>query len=151
MRGCVEIVRATEHDVYAVACAMKEFETCTDHVKVDVNYTTGRYVPMVKSGTCAIFMLKDGNKVCGAIGGIKAEELHCGEMIAVETFWFVSPAHRGQGLRLLELFEEWARVEKCEKVAMIHLQDSMPETLKKLYERRGYRLIESHYVREVAK
>lgn len=145
----MEIVRATKHDVYAVACAMKEFETCTEHVKVDVDYTTGRYVPMVKSGKCAIFMLKDGMKVCGAIGGIKAEDLHCGEMVAVETFWFVSPDYRGQGLRLLELFEEWAKEEGCKKVAMIHLEDSMPDALKRLYGRRGYRLIESHYVREV--
>lgn len=147
----MEIIRATEHDVYAVACAMKDFENHTEHVKVDVNYTTGRYIPMVKSRKCAIFMLRGGGKVCGAIGGIKAEDLHCGELIAVETFWFVNPVHRGHGLRLLELFEIWAKEEGCCKVAMIHLDDSMPETLKKLYGRRGYRLIESHYVREVVR
>lgn len=144
----MQIVKGTEHDIYAIACSMKNFEQHTDHVKVDVDYTTGRYKPMVRRGDAVFFILKD-LEVRGAIGGIKARDLHNGELIAIETVWFVNPKFRGKGIALLNKFEEWAKEEGCTKIAMIHLQDSMPDSLKSFYEKRGYKHVESHYVREV--
>ncbi len=70
-------------------------------------------------------------------------------MIAVETFWFVAPEHRGIGIRLFNAFEKWAKDNQCSKTAMIHLTDSMPERLEQLYLKRGYRLIEKHYVKDL--
>ena len=144
----MQIVKATEHDIYAIACAMKEFENHTKHVKVDIDYTTGRYKPLVREGKAVFFILRD-DVVRGAIGGIKAKDLHEDKLVAVETVWFVNPNYRGQGIKLLKHFEQWAKNEWCDAVAMIHLQDSMPDALKGLYEKRGYSLVESHYVMKV--
>jgi GNAT superfamily N-acetyltransferase len=69
--------------------------------------------------------------------------------MAVETFWFVHPDHRGQGLSLLVEFEKWGKREGCQTLAMIHMVDSFPDKLETLYRRRGYKLIEKHYLKEI--
>jgi GNAT superfamily N-acetyltransferase len=142
----MKVVRATEHDVYAVTLLMKRFEECTRHLYVNIPYASKKYQSMVRSGRAAIFMLKDNNKMVGALGCIKAEDPHSGELTAIETFWMVDPERRGKGTILLKYFDRWAKEEGCKKKAMIHLEDSLPDKLKKIYEKKGYQLVESHYM-----
>jgi GNAT superfamily N-acetyltransferase len=69
--------------------------------------------------------------------------------MAVEAFWFVGPTYRGIGKLLFEAFEAEAKRLGCQKLAMIHMVDSYPDTLKIFYEKQGYHLAELHYVKEV--
>ena len=73
-----------------------------------------------------------------------------GEMLATEFFWFVNPESRGSGLKLLKVFEKWAKEKGCKKVIMVHLSDSMPEKIRNIYLRFGYKVAETHYIKEVA-
>jgi hypothetical protein len=50
---------------------------------------------------------------------------------------------------LLEFFEDWAKNNGCDAIAMIYLSDSMPDSLEQLYIRRGFKLVEKHFVKEV--
>jgi GNAT superfamily N-acetyltransferase len=139
----------TYEDVRMVAEYMKQFEQATEYVKVDVDYTSGAYWDLIQDGIATFFIMEDDGKMIGGLGAVKYPDLHDGKMMAVESFWFVAPENRGKGMSLFNAFETWAINEGCKKLAMIHMVDSYPEILERLYVRKGYKLIEKHYVREV--
>ncbi len=138
-------------EVRKVAEFMKQFEQHTGFVKVDVNHATKQYERFYATGIGIMIILEDDNtgELYGGIGAIALPDIHCGIMTAVETFWFVSPEHRGQGLKLLKAFEDWGKKMKCKRLALIHLADSYPEILEKIYIRKKYKLVEKHFIREV--
>lgn len=140
---------ATKEDIDAVATMAHPFESESKHLKIIPSYLRDSYWDMLVNGTAIMFMLEDEGKLIGALAGIKFPDLHCGELIAVETFWYVVKDQRGKGIMLLDAFERWAKMQHCVKCAMIHLVDSMPKKLEVLYKRRGYELIELHYVKEL--
>ena len=131
----------------------KGFEQDSKFIKVDLDYSDKTYRDLIGRGVGQIFLLFDDDTgdLVGGLGCIKAPDLHSGDMIAIETFWYVLPQCRNKmlGMELLFTFEQWAKEEGCTKVAMIHLADSAPESLEKLYLTMGYRLLEKHYIKEV--
>ena len=129
---------------------MKAFEEATGFVKVDVQYTHDRYQDLLERGVCKVFYAEtDEGVIQGSIGFLISEDLHDGKKIAIETFWFVDPTYRGIGKQLFNKFEEVAKELGCKKLAMIHLADSYPDSLKSFYEKNGYKLLEMHYIKEV--
>jgi GNAT superfamily N-acetyltransferase len=134
-------------DIFALA---KQYDGgFSRHVKVDVDYATGVWMKWLSSGVGIVFALKKDGRLIGGLGAIKLPDIHCGLLTAVETFWFTNPEDRGDGLKLLNAYEKWAEDTGCKRVAIIHLEDSFPEALSRIYKRRGYELVESHYVREI--
>jgi len=129
---------------------MKAFELASQYVTVDVNHATRVYAEMIESGHAIVFIMENDGVILGSLGCISAPDLHNGMQTLVETFWFTHPDSRGQGLLLLNAFESYAANNGIKKVAMIHMTDSYPERLEKLYVKRGYTLIEKHYVKEVS-
>lgn len=105
----------------------------------------------IENDVGVIFISKDkDNKPTGAIGGCMYPDPNNGELLATEFFWFVNPECRGSGIKLLKVFEKWAKEKGCKKVIMVHLSDSMPEKVSNIYIRFGYRKAETHYIKEVA-
>lgn len=139
----------TIEDVDAVAQAAYNFSKESKFVKVDPNRPRETYWPFIQKGIGAMFLLVKDDVIVGGLGCLKYPDLHSGEIFAVETFWYVLPEHRGKGLLLLNAYEKWAKDNGCVKCAMIHMIDSMPDVLERLYFRRGYELIEKHYVKEI--
>ncbi len=114
----------------------------------------GRFVPDVfeaswrqfySIGMGQIFKLEVDGQIVGAIGGMVYPDPNDADLVASEMFWFVDPAARGGGIRLFSAFEDWAKQRGAKRIAMIHLQSLAPEALERLYLRKGYRKIESHY------
>ncbi|MFZ2950891.1 MAG: GNAT family N-acetyltransferase [Desulfuromonadaceae bacterium] len=141
------IIQITPEQMHPVSLMAADFANHTGHVIVDPDHATKTYQRMIRSGAAVVFALMVGDKVVGGLGGIKGPDLHHPRIVAVETFWFVLPEFRGKGLRLFAAFENWAVEKKCDAVAMVHLTDSQPEILEKLYRRKGYELIEKHYLK----
>lgn len=104
---------------------------------------------MIATGAGIVYGMFNGNKIEGALGGIIHRDLNNFDMVAVECFWYMLPGSRGNGIALLNEFESWAKLAGAKRVAMIHLTNLQPEILRKLYERRGYKEIEVHYVKEL--
>jgi GNAT superfamily N-acetyltransferase len=141
---------ATVEEAKAIFLLAKQYDGgFSRHVKVDVDYATGVWMKWLENGTGIVFALKKDDRLIGGLGAIKVPDIHCGLLTAIEIFWFTNPEDRGEGLRLLDAYEKWAKISGCKRVAIIHLADSFPEVLSRIYERRGYELIESHYMREV--
>jgi GNAT superfamily N-acetyltransferase len=143
------IRKALSSECQAIAAFMKRFEEDSKLIRVDVDYTARMHAERIDRGTGVIFLLCDDatGEMQGGLGGIFGPSMISDEKVAVETFWYVAPEHRGRGLKLMIAFEEWAKRQGCQKVAMVHLTDSHPEELGQLYVRRGYKLVESHFVR----
>ena len=132
-----------------LAIFMKAFEGVTEHVKVDPDYTSKRYMEMIGNGSAKVFIGEENGVIQGAIGFIISNDLHDGKKVAIEAFWFVDPTYRGLGKLLFNVFEEEGKKIGCEKFAMIHMVDSYPDTLEAFYIRNGYKLVEKHYVKEI--
>lgn len=118
----------------------------------------GRFVPevfarkwteFIEMGIGFIIGLFEGQKLEGCFGAIVAEDVNDGALTANEMFWFVQPESRGQGLRLFNAYETEARSRGAKRCSMIHLLGLQPDALSKLYERRGYRAVETAYHKEL--
>lgn len=129
---------------------MKGFEQATGEVKVDMLYAWSVYDKMMKTGMVKVWVSEtDDGIMQGAIGVMFTRDLHEDKKMAVELFWFVDPTYKGVGKALFQRYEEEAVKAGCKKLAMIHLVDSYPESLKLFYEKNGYHLAECHFIKEV--
>jgi GNAT superfamily N-acetyltransferase len=141
---------ANEADIREIIALAKMYDGgFSRHVRVDVSHATETYLEFVADGRGVVFAAKQDGKNVGGLAAIRTIDINGGFPLAVELFWFILPEHRGGGMLLLDAFESWASEQGCEKMAMIHLSDSMPDVLQKVYERRGYELVEMHYVKEI--
>lgn len=139
----------TKEDVQKVAEFMTQFQKASEFVKVNVPHTVEAYWNLITQKIAVFMMLEHEEEMIGGLGAIKYPDMHDGKLTAVETFWFISPDHRGAGMKLFNAFEQWGKDQGCKKLAMIHLSDSYPEILEKIYMRKGYKLAEKHYIKEI--
>lgn len=102
----------------------------------------------LSSGVGVIYGMYEEEVLCGVVGGLKYPDPNDGDLVVSECFWFVVKEKRGRGIELLDAFERWAKEEGAKRIIMVHLSGLMPERIKLLYERRGYKEIEVHYVKE---
>ena len=145
------IREAKADEALKVVSFLKQFEQASQFVKVDVDHASKQFARLINSGNGVVFIMENSKgELQGGIGAIALPDLNCGVMTAVETFWFVAPEHRGGGMRLMEAFERWGKDKGCKRLAMIHLVDSYPDILEKIYINEGYKLVEKHYVKEVS-
>lgn len=115
----------------------------------DISQWSDRWFNLISSGAGKIFGLWDKDKIIGGIGLILFPALEDGVMTTTEAFWFVDEKSRGGGMKLFLKAEKWAKESGSKRMNMIHLTNSMPEKLKSLYERRGYKMIEATYQKEI--
>ena len=118
---------------------------------LDVEVFCANWTRLIKNGTGAVLACFDDNdKLIGSLGAVLAPHLCSAKLAAVECFWYVLPEYRGHGLKLLLEFEKWAIGKGAKLLSMIHMNNLQPESLGKLYDRMGYRAIETNYLKEVA-
>jgi GNAT superfamily N-acetyltransferase len=68
---------------------------------------------------------------------------------ASETVWWIAPEARGMGASaMLEAFETWAMGQGCAFAGMAALNAAPRAGL--IYQRRGYRPIETHFIKHLA-
>ena len=127
----------------------KAFESCSSLVTVVPSVCVENYSRFIDQGIGGLLLARDSYRTYGGLGFIIANDIHNGKKYAVETFWLMLPEHRGGGIKLLEAFEKLATDAGCDECAMIHLEDSFPASLEKLYIRRGYQLAEKHFIKRL--
>jgi len=92
-----------------------------------------------------IVVLERDGEITGMLGFVIHEHFISGERVAGEIFWWVSPEHRGDGLRLLREVERRARNAGAKYLHMI----APSERVKTLYERLKFDFVESTYQRSL--
>jgi GNAT superfamily N-acetyltransferase len=138
-------------ELYKLEALGNQFATESKWVKFNIDSFIRHWETFLMSAVGMIFVAEteDGD-IVGAIGGLKFEEPNSGTLMANELFWIVHPDHRGNcGLTLLNRLEDWARESGCACLWMNYLTDSMPEKVKSIYERKGFVMAETHWVKEM--
>lgn len=104
---------------------------------------------MISNGMGKILGLKKDGKFIGAIGLVVSPSLEDGVMTCMEAFWYVDENQRGQGLKLFLKAEKVAKQMGAKRMVMMYLQNSMPEKVKSVYERMGYKYIQTSYFKDL--
>lgn len=92
-----------------------------------------------------------GPKLIGVMGFVIANDPNDGELVSQEMFWFVDPEYRkGEGIKLLNTYEKVAQHIGVKRIGLVHLLGDNNKTLNKLYVRKGYRPMETHYFKEIS-
>lgn len=108
-----------------------------------------KWTELIELGLGFIIGLFEGSKLNGCFGAIVVGDPNDGVLAANEMFWFVEPESRGRGLSLMSAYEEEAKKRGAKRCSMIHLLNLQPEKLAHLYERRGYRAVETAYHKDL--
>jgi len=101
---------------------------------------------LIEHEGAAILVLERDGILVGMIGIICTVHFLSGELCAGEVFWWVTPGHRGDGVRLLKAAESWAMVRGAKKLQMI----APTERVGQFYERMGFTRIEIAYQKELS-
>lgn len=92
-----------------------------------------------------LFVAERGSQLTGFICGIALPCPFTGNTTAIKNSWIVDPSRPGDGLALLECFEEWAREQGAERIIASHMHAD--DGVGRLLKRRGYVPTEINYER----
>jgi GNAT superfamily N-acetyltransferase len=118
-----------------------EQSTYRAHLKVSRDRVALLGKQLIDAG--GLLVSERNGQVVGMIGFVVFPHFMSGETVAGEVFWWVEPGHRGDGLRLLKEAERRARQAGAKSMQMI----APTEQVAKVYERMGFRYVESSYQR----
>lgn len=104
---------------------------------------------LLESGLGEIYAIWENSRVVATLGASFSPDMFSGRPTASELFWYVLPEFRktGAGLMLLDHFEERAKERGCEEIVMVHFAH-LGSGLQRLYESRGYSLLEQTFRKE---
>lgn len=97
-----------------------------------------------------LYVAEENDRIVATLGATFAPDPFTGILTALECFWYVLPEFRktGVGLTLLDCFEQRAQMRGCKQILMVHFAH-MGASLQKLYEGRGYSLLEQTFRKEI--
>lgn len=117
----------------------------------DEDHFLTSYCNLLQSGIAAVWVGHEEQEVAGIIGGIVTQCPFTGDVVAIESFWFVREKFRKDslGVRLLKLFEEWAVEMGADRICLSCMNQVNPDRMGEFYVKRGYALLEHAYVRRI--
>ena len=145
------IRRALFADVARIVEMGKRFVSETEYqALVPINHDCmTSWVTQLVSGfvgsESAVFLSVHDETIVGMLGIFVYPSPLTGQKEAVEVFWWVEPEHRGGGLRLMKHAEQWAREGGALTLRMI----APNQQVERMYERLGFRRVESSYERAI--
>lgn len=151
--GATTLRTATLADLPRLGDLAREFYASSVFLKgFDLDRFVSLWTVLIKNGSGVIYLLESANEIVGTIGAVAHPDAYSARVICQEFFIFVRSESRGGTglLKLLRAFERWARERHCSEIRLGHLQDSMPEELKRLYVRMGFVHVESMFSKELA-
>ena len=119
----------------------------TMQYECNAEYYCDKWKGFLKAGIGVGWWMSCDGQIVGGIGGIVAPDMFSGKDTMIELFWYLTPAHRRQGLRLFNKMEQYVNDHKY-KWVMIHMEHSMPEKLKSFYTKKQFHLMETYWVKE---
>ena len=100
------------------------------------------------SGDSTVFFLAlDGDKPVGAFAGMLDEFYFSRALVAIDVIWYVMPEYRGThvGLKLLEMFETWAKNKGAKEIRVGQSTNINPKVFNGILEKRGYDFVGANY------
>lgn len=97
-----------------------------------------------------VLVSHDEGKPVGCLVAYVFNPLYSKEKIACEVLWHLLPEHRKgrRGVDMMVAFEYWAKLMGC-AVAQYGWMTSSPARMEELYEKRGLKMVEKVYFKEL--
>lgn len=117
------------------------------------NGDMGRFVQLLQRFIARkdadLFILESDGRPVGFMGIMQYMSPVCDHAIAKESFWFVSPAYRSRGLKLLDAAESWARSRGCRHLICTasNLASDSASRIAAVYVRHGFKEFEVDYIK----
>lgn len=142
------IRQAEEKDFDAILDMCEEFWGHTQFVE---DFDRSHTLDMVAlSCSHGLLVVADDGEIFGFMAAIKSPLLGSRQAwMATELAWYVKPEKRGKlvGVQLVSALERLCIKQEVKYLNLAYMQTSMPETVRKLYERMGYELQETLYTK----
>ena len=142
---------ATQEDLFELLMLAYEFsKEGPDHFKpFEKDLVEVRLANAIDSEDYVVLVLEVNGSIEGGIVGACIAPWMMSESFAVELAWFVRKSSRdGRGaIKLVKAYEAWAKSKGVTKICMSDL--TKLQGLGKLYNRLGYSLTETSYIKEV--
>jgi len=143
------IRKATEADTLDLLILAKQFykEYDTGYT-IDMGLLAENVSAMIASEDYLVLVLEKDGSAEGLLLGYASSPFFSRDKIASELAWFLSKDVRGfkESTLLIDAYEEWAKGKGCKFITMSDIE--VLSSLQKLYESRGYTLMEKTYVKE---
>jgi len=89
-------------------------------------------------------------RIVGVLGGVVTSMMFDKHTKAfIETAWYVAPEARRYGLRMMKVAEEYCLNFKIDRMIIGHMDVEDREKYEKVYARKGFKLFEQHYIKEL--
>jgi hypothetical protein len=146
-----KVREATYEDIFELLMLAFEFsKEGPDHFKpFEKDVVEERLTGAIGNEDYLVLVLENKGEIQGSIVGVCIAPWMMTEPFAVELAWFVRKSARdGRGaIKLVRAYESWAKSKGVTKICMSDL--TKVQGLGKLYERLGYSLSETSYIKEI--
>ena len=146
-----KVREATKEDLFEILMLGYEFiKEGPDHLKpFEKDLVEERLINAIDNEDYVVLVLDVNGSLEGSLIGACIAPWMMSEKFAVELAWFVRKSSRdGRGaIKLVKAYEAWAKSKGVTKVCMSDL--TKLQGLGKLYNRLGYSLTETSYIKEV--
>ena len=146
-----KVREATHEDIFELLILAYEFsKEGPDHFKpFEKEVVEERLTGAIDNEAYLVLVLENNGEIQGGIVGVCMAPWMMSEPFAVELAWFVRKSARdGRGaIKLVKAYETWAKSKGVTKMSMSDL--TKIQGLGKLYERLGYSLSETSYIKEI--
>jgi L-amino acid N-acyltransferase YncA len=103
----------------------------------------------IRNGIAIVGIVK-GKVVGFIVGSVERSVKNYNEIIGAERLWCVRPSCRnGIGIKLLNKFEEICKFKGANHILVGYIASVNSDAMEKLYAKRGYKLMEKHYVKRI--
>ncbi len=152
----MKIIQAKSEDLSPIRLAQIEafMNAGFQGEKISRVFDKDRFLAMwtllLEGGKSLLLLLLDGDEVVGLLGGCVQEDILTSHIMGAEMNWRVSHRGKGQGMKLLDLFETWAEERGATRL-LVHLRADHRE-LSKLRPKllaRGYGTSGFQFLKEV--
>ena len=147
------IRKAEQYDYDGINSLITEFfnESLSDFIyELDIDSIRTSFEVMVEKYIVLVAIKDDA--VVGVIAGTLAPaDLNHNLIIATEIMWFVNKEHRDStvGVKLFRAFEKYTEEQGATHIAMAFMENLHPDRIKKFYESKGYKPMQTQYIRSV--
>lgn len=129
----------------SLGCAFMRESGYSAHFAINRQAQTRLAMKLIRSPTGKVFVDESNREVVGMIGVIATDHPHSGDCCLSELFWYVSPYHRGSGVRLLKAAEKWGREIGARKFLVV----SPTAKVSEFYRRVGFAPLEEQFIMDI--
>jgi GNAT superfamily N-acetyltransferase len=148
------IREATEEDVVDLAILGKQFAKESKNYDLLGWNSTKAYnflFDAIQREDFGVFCLYTETEIVGMLICFVTPCFFSNVVQAVEIVWYVDPDHRGsrKAREMLDWYEEWAESRQAVCTNLVNLDTLNAGKVAKIYVKRGYRLVENTFVKEL--